>query len=178
MKPTSAKWYLAAFFVALGSWMLATIVAAGAWDPVRAATLEPATQRVDAAGKSLAVFTDILQPDRTITCQAAGPGKKVTDIPKAALEITVDNEGDQWHLIGLLPDGADGLKVTCAPKDRRRDDASYDYATVDGFTSKANAGKGIAILGSTVGLGLAGFTYYNRRQRRIDRALEAATDDT
>lgn len=168
MKPTNPLWYLAAFLIALGGWMIATVVAAGAWNPVREASLQSATQSVDATGRSVAVFTDILQPDRRITCRAAGPGKKATVIPEAALAITVNSQGDQWHLIGLLTDGAANLRISCTPQDRRNDDASYDYATVDGFESKANTGKGIAILGSTVGLGLAGYTYYARRQRRID----------
>lgn len=176
MKPTNPLWYLAAFLIALSSWMVATIIAAGAWQPVRDATLTPVTQRVDASRQSLAVFTDIVQPERAVTCRATGPGKKITDIPKAAIDITVDDDGNQWYLIGLLREGSDGLKVTCIPRDRRVDDATYAYAAVTGFSSKVNTGKGIAILGSTVGGGLAIFTLYTRRQvRKSTPGEEAAT---
>jgi len=168
VKPTSPLWYLAAFGIALGSWVLAIVVAAGAWQPVRDATVTSTSKPVDATGQSLAVFTDIVQPDRKVTCRATGPDKKVTEIPKASLEITVDNNGNAWHLIGMLNEGSKGLKVTCTPRDRRVDDATYGYATVTGFESRANTGKGIAILGSTLGAGLAAFTFYTRRQRRIE----------
>ena len=166
MKPTSPLWYLASLFIVLGGAVLAIVVAAGAWDPVREATVTPVAQRVDATGKSIAVYTDIVQPDRDVTCHASGPGKKVTTIPDAKLAITVDDGSDQWHLIGLLPEGGKDQLVTCTPKDRRVDDATYAYAAVTGFASKANTAKGISILGTAFGLGLAGYTFYTRRQVR------------
>lgn len=173
MKATSPLWYLAAFLLALGSWMIATIVASGAWDPVRDVSVTPARDRIATSGESLAVFTDILQPDRSVTCRVKGPGKKVTDVPKAALEITVDDEGNEWHLIGLLNEPTMDRRVSCRPKDRRVDDATYAYATVDGFVSRANTGKGIAILGSAGGAGLAAYTFYIRRRRRKDMTADA-----
>ena len=175
MRPTNPLWYLAAFLVALGSVMVGTVVAAGAWDPVREVTVTPTTVRVDAAGKSLAVFTDIIQSDRRIVCRATSRDKKdVTRIPDAAIDIKVDNEGNQWHLIGLLPAGRNGLKVVCAPHDKRVDNASYGYATVTGFESRANNGKGVAVIGCAIGVALAGYVYYCRRQRRQERAHEPA----
>ncbi|KRC65187.1 hypothetical protein ASE12_10665 [Aeromicrobium sp. Root236] len=174
MKPVSPLWYLTAFLFALGSVVLATVVAAGAWDPVREVTVTPTTVRADAQGKTLVVFTDILQPDRDVTCRATGRDKKPVDIPAAALDIQVDNEGNQWHLIGLLGAGRTGMRVHCTPRDRRVDNASYGWATVTGFESRANDAKGIGILGVTVAAAFAGYVFWCRRQQRQETVRESA----
>lgn len=166
VRPINPLWYLAAFVVALGSLMIGTAVAASAWNPVREVTVTPTTVRADAAGKSLAVFTDIVQPDRGISCRAVDRDKDVTPIPDAALDITVDNEGNQWHLIGMLPEGSNGLKVRCKPQGKRVDNASYGYAAVAGFESRANTGNGIGMIGAAIGVIFAGYVFYSRRQHR------------
>ncbi len=66
----------------------------------------------------------------------------------------------------MLNEGDKDQLITCTPRDRRVDDATYTYAAVDGFASKANTAKGISILGLAVGVGLAGYTFYVRRQKR------------
>jgi hypothetical protein len=177
VKPISPLWYTAAFFFALGSIMLGAAVASGSWGPVRDATLHSPAHRIDAANRSVAVFTDTPQPDRKITCRAIGPGKEVTTIQKAALAITVESEGDQWHLLALLPEGRDGIRVTCTPDDRRNDDANYDYAIINGFESRSNAGKGISILGVVGGVAAMAYIYYLNRRRRIYAALDATTTE-
>ena len=53
MKQTSPLWYLAAFLLVLATSVLAIVVAAGAWDPVREASVTPVGERVDGTGKSL-----------------------------------------------------------------------------------------------------------------------------
>ncbi len=111
-----------------------------------------------------------MQPDRDITCRATGRDKKPVDIPPAALDITVDNEGNQWHLIGLLTEGTHDMSVQCAPRDKRVDNASYGWATVTGFESRANTGKGIGILGVAFAAGFAGYVFYSRRQQRKETA--------
>lgn len=174
MKPVNPLWYLAAFFLALTSIVIGTVVAAGAWDPVREVTVSPTTTRADAEGKTLVVFTDIIQPDRKITCRATGKDKKPVDVPAAKLDITVDNEGNQWHLINLLNEGANGMKVHCTPRDRRVDNASYGWATVTGFESRANLAKGIGILGLAVSTVFAGYVFYCRRQQRREAPRELA----
>lgn len=174
VKPVNPLWYLAAFLLALATVLIGTVVAAGAWDPIREVTVSPTTTRADAQGKTLVVFTDILQPDRDVTCRATGPDKKPIDIPAAALDITVDNEGNQWHLIGLLNEGADGMKVHCTPRDKRVDNASYAWATVTGFESRANTGKGIGTLGLVLGAGFAGYVFYSRRRDRKETVRDHA----
>lgn len=170
MKPVNPLWYLAAFFFALVSVVIGTVIAAQAWDPVREVTVTPTTTRADALGKTLVVFTDIRQPDRDITCRATGRDKKSVDIPPAALDITVDNEGNQWHLIGLLRDGKSDMSVECTPRDKRVDNASYGWATVTGFESRANQGRGVGILGVALAVGFAGYVFYSRRQQRKETA--------
>ena len=166
MRPINPLWYLAAFVVALGSLMIGTAVAASAWNPVREVTVTPTSVRADAAGKSLAVFTDIVQTDRDVSCRAVDRDKDVTEIPDAALDIMVDNEGNQWHLIGMLPEGANALQIRCTPRDRRVDNASYGFAAVPGFESRANVGNGIGVLGAATGALFAGYVFYSRRQHR------------
>lgn len=175
MKPTNPLWYLTALLIALGSWMIATVVAAGAWDPVRAATVTSVSERADAGGKSLAVYTDLLQKGRPISCRATSPGNPAIDIPAETIDITADDDGTTWHLIGMLRTGSDNLRIRCSPRDRGADNATYAYAAVNGYESKVNTGKGIAILGSTAGGALAVFTYYTRRRRRADLALEGSS---
>ena len=174
MKPVNPLWYLAAFLVALGSVMIGTVVAASAWDPVREVTVSPTITRADAQAKTLVVFTDILQPDRDITCRATGRDKKSVDIPPAALDITVDNEGNQWHLIGLLDGGTDDLKVHCTPRDKRVDNASYGWAAVTGFESRASAANDIGLTGVAIGIVFAGYVFYCRRKRRKEAHHEPA----
>ena len=166
MKPVNPLWYLAAFLFALGSVMIGTVVAAGAWDPVREVTVSPTTTWADAQGKTLVVFSDIVQPDRHITCRATGRDKKPVAVPPAALDITVDNEGNQWHLIGLLSEGVNDMRVQCTPRDKRVDNASYGWATVTGFESRANKANGIGVLGVALGAVFAGYVFYCRRQQR------------
>lgn len=166
VKPVNPLWYLAAFFLALASSVVGTIIAAGAWDPVREVSVSPTTTRAAAQGKTLVVFTDIVQPDRKVSCRAVGRDKKPVEIPPAKFDITVDNEGNQWHLIGLLNEGADGMKVQCTPRDKRADNASYTWATVSGFESRANLANGIGVLGVALGALFAGYVFYCRRQHR------------
>lgn len=172
VKPTSPFWYVAALFIALGSAVISIIIAASAWDPVREASVTPVAERVDASNKSIAVFTDIVQPDRDVTCRAIGPGKKVTEIPALdtpakRLEISVTNGTDEWHLIGMLNNGDKGQLIRCTPKDRRVDDATYTYAAVDGFTSKGNVAQGVSAIGTAVAVILAGYTFWCRRKQRL-----------
>ena len=167
MKPTNPLWYLAALLLALVSLMGATVVAAGGWGPVRESTVTSVTRaRAEAAGKSLAVFTDTLQTDRTITCQATDTNKAVTMIPSKAVDITADSDGTRWHLIGMLREGSNGLMVRCRPTDRRTDNATYGFAAVTGYSSAVTNGTGFAVLGVAIGGGLATWIYYNRRQRK------------
>lgn len=170
MKPVNPLWYLAAFIFALVSVVIGTVVAAGAWDPVRVVTVTPTTTRADAMGKTLVVFTDIRQPGRNITCRATGRDKKPVDIPPAALDITVDNEGNQWYLIGLLTEGTSDMSVQCTPRDKRVDNASYGWATVTGFESRANRGRGVGVLGVVLAAGWALYVFYCRRQLRKETA--------
>ncbi|VXC44220.1 conserved exported hypothetical protein [Aeromicrobium sp. 9AM] len=166
VKPVNPLWYLAAFVFALGSTMVGTAVAASSWDPLREVTVSPTTTRADAQAKTLGVFTDILQPERHITCRAIGPDKKPVAIPKAKIDITVDNEGNQWHLIGVLNQGTDRMQVRCTPRDRRVDNASYGWATATGVESRANRGNDIGLAGVAVGIVFAGYVFYCRRQQR------------
>lgn len=176
MKVTSPFGYLAALIIVLAGWIGATVVAAGAWDTVRDSTLVPVTQeRADARGSSVAVFTDLLQPTRTIACRGRDLKDDVVEIEPAAIDVPVESDGTEWHLINLLPEGRDGLKVRCGPLDKRVDNATYAFAVVDGFTSRGERGQAIATTGLLAGLGLAGWTFVCRRNLKKSSAREAGS---
>ena len=63
-------------------------------------------------------------------------------------ELVVTDDGNEWHLIGFEPDGRNDMTIRCTPTDKRSDNATYAYSTVDGFTARANTGNGLAIVGT------------------------------
>jgi hypothetical protein len=152
-------------------------VAAGAWDAVRAAPVAAVNKPLDASGQSVAVFTDVLQPERKIACTQITSAerkaeKKPMPIPQASLQLVVTDDGNEWHLIGFEPDGRDDMAIRCTPADKRSDNATYAFSTVDGFTARANTGNGFAIVGTFAGIALAIWTFIARRRR-----LHQETDD-
>lgn len=181
MRLTNPLWYLAAFILALGSAMAATAVAASAFDPVRDAAVTPVTERVDGRGTTLAVYTDLVQDDRTISCRGrygeADRGRVV--IPDKGIDVTAEGDGTTWHLIGLLEQGRDGLRIVCTPDDDRVDNAAYGYALVSGYGSRVNNGRGIAYIGVAVAVVLAAWIYWCRRQarREVRYGLRDRADD-
>lgn len=170
MRLTNPLWYLAAFLLALGGAMIGTAVAATAFDPVRNATVTATSERVDAAGKSLAVFTND-EEHGDIACHARDRNKNRIEIPQKLVGVTTENHGETWYLIAVLTDGKDDLKVSCSPNSKRPDTAGYAYATVTGYSSAANNGRGIAILGASAGALLGGFVYWCRRNQKREAKL-------
>lgn len=160
--------YLAAVAVVLSGWILGTVVAAGAWDSVRNATLTPVTEkRADADGKSVAVFTDIVQPERDVRCRVRDTKDVATNVPAGKIDIIVEDQGTEWQLVGLLPRGRDGLKVRCAPTaDERADNATYTYAIVDGFRTRGRNGQILAMGGLFGGIAVAAATYFTRKSAK------------
>lgn len=175
MRLTNPLWYLAALVLALGSNVAAVAVAASAFDPVRDAVVVPVTERVDAKGATLAIYTDIVQEDREILCRGryGDKDKGRIEIPDKGVDITAQGDGIRWTLIGLLEKGRDGLRIVCTPADKRVDNAAYGYATVTGYASKANNGRGISSIGLAAGLGLAGWVFWARRSAK--KSAVAAT---
>lgn len=164
--------YLVAVLFVLLGWVAATMIAAGAWNPVREANVTPTTEKkADGAGHTIAVYTDIPQPERTITCVADGPEKKQsTTIPKAKIDVITEVDGTEWHLVALEPNGRDGVTITCTPKDRKIDNAAYSYAVIDGFTSRGRTAQIVAFLGLFAGVGLAAATFMTRRRQQKEGA--------
>lgn len=166
MRLTSPLWYLAAVAIALIGSIAGTAIAAGAWDGVRSATISPATEPVDAAGRTLAIFTDQPQDGREITCTtrpADQPEASGDEVKAAALDIVVEQRGTDWHLLALRPEGKDGVVVACVPSDGKADTALYGFAVVDGFES-ADRGASIGTLALGIALLLAALVFWRRRQ--------------
>jgi hypothetical protein len=168
---TNPLWYLAALLIALGSTIAAVVVASTAFNPVRDATVIPITERVDAKGSTLAIYTDIEQPGRDIACRGryGDDDKGRVVIPAKDVAISAQGDGTRWTLIALLEEGRDDLRIVCTPGDERVDNASYGYATVTGYASTVNNGKGITAIGLAVAAGLAGWVAWCRRAARRER---------
>jgi hypothetical protein len=154
----------------MGGWVVGAVVAAGAWDSVRDSPITSANQPFHAIDRSIAVFTDVVQPDRRVTCwETTEADKKAktepTPVPPAAIELVVDDDGNQWHLIGFEPDGRNDTTIRCTPADKRPDNATYAYSVVEGFTTRANTGKGIGYIATGVAGALAIWTFIVRRRR-------------
>ncbi|WP_229053001.1 hypothetical protein [Aeromicrobium sp. Leaf350] len=168
MRLTSPLWYLVAVAIALAGSMVGTAVAASAWDGVREATIAPATEPIDAGGSTLAIFTDQPQ-DREITCTtrpADKPDAKGDTVSGAALDIVVEQQGTDWHLLALQPAGDDGVTISCVPSDGGTDAAAYGFAVVDGF-DKANRGATIGTVSLVVGIAFGGIVFWQRRRTRL-----------
>ena len=115
------------------------------------------------------MFTDVVQPERRVACTqtteaAKQANKDPRPVPAASLELVVTDDGNEWHLIGFEANGRDDLSIRCTPADKRGDNATYAFSTVDGFTDRANTGNGIAIIGTALGIGLALWTFIARRR--------------
>lgn len=168
VRPVKTVWYLVAVVLIFGGWMAGVATAGTAWNIVREASLQPTRKPVDAANESVAVFTDVPQPDRDITCTARRGAKDTTPstIPDATLDLTITRDGTVWTLIGLLRDGSPDLRVACTPKDKATDPASYSVGVVQGFVDRTRLGTGIGVLSVVVGFLLVGWTWWCRRSLR------------
>ncbi|HJR90697.1 MAG TPA: hypothetical protein VJ782_11120 [Aeromicrobium sp.] len=166
-RPPSPLWYLAALALTLVGWIVGVAVAGGAWDAVRSAPITSANQALQAKGESIAVFTDVVQADRHITCSLVDVVRDAEPepIPPAPIALTVDDDGATWNLVAFEPEGRDNVTVTCTPKDKRVDNAQYAYAAVDGFVERARAGN-FVILGGFVGGIVMAIVVFAKRRRR------------
>lgn len=168
MRPVNPLWYLAALFIVIGGWMAATVVAAGAWDYVRDASLQGLDEPVDAHGATVAVFTDVRQPERQVRCTATPDGKdaKPVTIDDSPIDLRVTRDGSEWFLIGVLAEGRDDLSVRCAPKDKAADSASYRVGVAEGVDDRVRVGQAMTWIATLGGLALAAWTWWTRRTNR------------
>lgn len=165
--PPSPLWYLGALALILASWVVGVAVAGGAWDSVRAASITSANQALQAEGESIAVFTDVVQAERRITCSMVDVVRDAQPvaIPPAPIALTVEDDGSTWTLVAFEPEGRDNVTVSCAPRDKQVDNAQYAYATVDGFVERARAGNLVILGGFLGGAALAIIVVVLRRRR-------------
>ncbi len=169
-RPPSPLWYLLALALTLAGWIVGVAVAGGAWDEVRNASITSANQALQAKGESIAVFTDVVQTDRRISCSMVDVVRDAAPdpIPPAPIALTVEDDGATWSLVAFQPDGRDNVTVSCVPKDKQVDNAQYAYAAVDGFVERARAGNFI-ILGGFLGAIILATVVFIRRRRHKTR---------
>lgn len=162
----SPLWYLAALVLAVICWMVGVGVAGGAWDAVRSAPISSANGTLQAKGSSIAVFTDVVQADRGITCLMTDvvTDSRGTPIPPAPIALEVEDDGTTWHLVAFEPEGRDGVTVSCAPKDKQVDNAQYAYSTVDGFGQRARAGNAVILGGLFLAIATSAVVFVRRRR--------------
>lgn len=132
---TNPLWYLMALMIVLGGSMAGTIIGAGAWNEIRDASITPVGEPVDTTGKTLAIYADLTQEGREIACTTK-PEEAGDDVEPAAAEvpaitISVNDNGVEWHLVGLVTEGGEAEVIACAPADGGTDNANYGYALVD-----------------------------------------------
>jgi hypothetical protein len=154
----------------LTGWIIGVAVAGGAWDAVRNAPITSANQALQAEGESIAVFTDVVQTDRQITCSMVDVVRdaRPAPIPPAPIALTVDDDGTTWSLVAFQPDGRNNITVSCAPRDKQVDNAQYAYAAVDGFVERARAGNSVILGGFLSGVVLA-IIVFAKRRRHLNR---------
>jgi hypothetical protein len=166
--PPSPYWYLGAIALTIVAWMVGVAVAGGAWDAVRSAPISSANEALQAKGRSIAVFTDVVQPDRRITCAMTDvvTDSRSVPIPPAPIALDVEDDGATWHLVAFQPEGRNAVTVACTPKDKQVDNAQYAYATVDGFIQRARIGNAIILLG-LLGAIVTSVVVFVRRRRAL-----------
>lgn len=164
--PPSPYWYLGAIALTIVSWMVGVAVAGGAWDAVRHAPISSANEALQAEGQSIAVFTDVVQNDRHITCAMTDvvTDSRAVTIPPAPIALDVEDDGTTWHLVAFQPEGRNGVTVSCTPEDKQVDNAQYAYATVDGFIQRARAGNAVIMIGLLGAAITAGVVFFRRRR--------------
>jgi hypothetical protein len=167
---SQAWWYFIAAAIVVLAPMVGAMVAASSWSDVRQAHVQPIAGPIRPAGKAIAVFSDLDQ-NRAIVCTGRQGRSAPKPIESAQLELIVEGDGSQWHLVALDASPADGIQVNCAPTDGRADNASYGYALVDGFGA-AKIAMVISIGGAVIGVALA-VTVAWRRARLFRPPAEA-----
>ena len=160
---TRRSWYILAVLIPIVAWILATSQLAKQWHHVHEAKPVTLGSKFDAAGQSVAVFTDFEQPGRAITCSVTKPKDHAVDLTTPPLQISVDYDSTRWHFIGMLEEGFDDMAIECLPDDQQIDSATYAYALV----SPVAVDKAVANFtmwgGMAFGLLVAIVIGYNRR---------------
>lgn len=165
-KPTSPLWYLAALSLTMVGFMVGVGVSGTAWNLVRASPISSANSALQAEGASIAVFTDVVQADRRITCAMTNVATDAAPetIPPATIPLTVEDDGTTWNLVAFQREGRDGVIVKCTPRDRSVDNAQYAFATVTGFTQRLWTGTAIVGACFVASLAIAGVVFVRRRR--------------
>jgi hypothetical protein len=166
--PVSPAWYLLALAVFAIGWNGGVWWAGSAWDQVREARITSANQALQAEGASIAVFTDVVQPGRTITCVLVDVVRQARPQPMgpAPIPLTVDDDGITWQLVAFENDGRDNVTVKCAPDDKQVDNAQYAYATVDGYNTRLWTGNIVSIASIVVAVAV-GVVVFRIRRRQL-----------
>lgn len=160
---TRRSWYILAVMIPIVAWIIATSQLAKQWDNVHAAKPVTLDSKFDAAGQSVAVFTDFEQPGRAITCSVTKPKDHAVALTAPPLQISVDYDSARWHLIGMLEEGMDDMSIACIPDDQQIDSATYAYALVSPVAVDKAVANFIMWGGIAFGLLVSIVIGYNRR---------------
>jgi len=164
----SPAWYLVALAVFAIGWNGGVWWAGKAWDLVREAPITSANQALQAEGKSIAVFTDVVQADRQIICAMSDVVREAPPqrMDPAPIPLTVEDDGATWTLIAFEHAGRDNVTVACAPKDKQVDNAQYAYATIEGYNTRLWTGN-IVSMASIILAFAVGIATYRIRRRQL-----------
>jgi len=167
-EPASPAWYLLALAVFAIGWNGGVWWAGSAWDQVREARITSANQALQAEGASIAVFTDVVQPDRRITCAMVDVVREARPQPMgpAPIPLTVEDDGVTWQLVAFERNGRDNVTVTCAPADKQVDNAQYAYATVNGYDTRLWTGNIVSMAAIVLAFAI-GVVVFRIRRRQL-----------
>lgn len=173
MKRTSATWYLAAVLLVLGGWVAATAIAATSWQDLKQATVLPLDPGKDltVTDRGVAFFTDLPQ-DRRVTCHSK-PADALTTEPNS-FDLSTRSGGRAWHLVSVTKEARPGsYSVSCTPRDRKVDTASYGYAELPDFRN-ATIGNGVGSIATFIAVILTAWVYWGRRTERKLQSYESS----
>lgn len=167
MRPANPWWYFLALCITLGSVVVAFFIAHDVWGSIEDAVVTEQMHGIDASGQSLAVF--VVNPADDIECIVTDQNGNQHDVRPVLVNdqlppIVIQSGGREWEYFGLHAEGRQGQSVECTPAD-----GIYGTAVVAGF-DKVNIAAGIVAIGTLVGLGLAIWTYFVRRDLRRNPA--------
>ena len=157
------SWYILAVLVPIVAWILGSAQLASRWDSIHEARPTPIGGKFDAAGQSVAVFTDFPQADRKIVCSITKPKAAKSEIKKPDIEIFVNYDTTRWKFIGLVDKGVDQMAIACLPDDGHTDGATYAYAVVPSTVEAAISAEFIVWGGVAFGFlisAVIGFSRY------------------
>ena len=167
-KPMSTLWYLAPFVLYILMYFGGVAWAATSYNIARDAAISTSAEPLNAAGESVAVYTNFIQTGRQIQCTSKSVSRpKPHKLTPAPFRLTNDKNDQEWILLATQLKGEREMRVRCAPTDHLPDSAQYGYAILDGYEQRLWEGQ-IVRWSALVASVIVFVILFRRRQRSIN----------